>query len=205
MNILSTSIIALGLISGGAQAATVFSEDFNNDSATSFLSFTAFDQFTVSDGTVDYIRSGDFGIACVGGTGGCVDLDGSTRDAGVMTSTAFAITAGRSYSVSFDLSGNQRGYGSDTVNFGITGGQFLSSLTVDPLTPFATITNSFTATMTGFVSFFIGNTGGDNVGAILDNVAVNSIEMPAVPLPATLPLLAGALGAVSFLRRRRKS
>lgn len=201
-------MVAFGLFGGAAQAATVFSENFDHDRTGSKRNFTNFQQFTVSDGSVDYLRSGINKLSCVGGTGGCVDLDGSTLDAGVMTSTAFAISAGTQYTFSFDLAGNGRHQAADSVTFGITGGLFAGALNnIVWNQPYTTYSYSFTAAQNGTASFFIGTAGGDYYGPLLDNVLVTSadmpVNMPVVPLPATLPLLAGAIGAAALLRRRK--
>src|SRR3546814_14320156 len=50
-----------------------------------------------------------FGISCDGGAGSCVDLDGSTANAGEMlNSSAIAFDAGDHVLVTYRYSGNQR-------------------------------------------------------------------------------------------------
>ena len=62
-------IAALSLISFPTQAATVlFQDNFNTDSAGSVLNFNALNNWTVSNGSIDYIRNGGFGISCAGAT-----------------------------------------------------------------------------------------------------------------------------------------
>ena len=74
------------------------------------MNFNGLINWTVSGGTIDYIRSGGFGIACVGGTGGCLDMDGSTGNAGRITSRQlFTFDSGVQYFIELMLSGNQRG------------------------------------------------------------------------------------------------
>ncbi|MBZ5727245.1 MAG: hypothetical protein LAP87_19880 [Acidobacteriia bacterium] len=55
------------------------------------------------------------------------------------------------------------------------------------------------ATGTGTVSFH--NLGGDNIGAILDDVTV-ATAAAGVPEPARSVLLASAFAAIAFLRSR---
>lgn len=204
--LLTAAFVALGVLTGSAQAATIFSEDFDNESTSTQLNYDSFSQFTVTSGTVDYNTGGTYGITCAGGSGGCVDLDGSTYEGGTMVSDAFAIVAGTTYTISFDIAGNMRGWAPDTVNFGITDGQFSSSIVgITSDTAFYTYTAQFVASISGLVSFFISNEGGDKRGAILDNVVISSVDTPIVPTPASLPLLIGALGSASLLRRRKKS
>ncbi|MFT3689521.1 hypothetical protein [Paenirhodobacter sp.] len=213
MKSLVAAILALGLVGGAAQAATVFADDFEVIGKGQKKNFNNFPNFTVSDGSVDYIRTGTYQLSCAGGTGGCVDLDGSTGKAGVMTSSLFAIEAGSSYTISFDLSGNGRGQkregarGVDAVSFGITGGLFSGSIgDIAWDQGFNTYSYTFEAATSGMFAFYIGAAGGDYYAPLLDNVLITSAapaDVPAVPLPATLPLLAGAIGAAALWRRKR--
>lgn len=193
-----------------AHAGIVFSDNFDADSAASVLNFNGLINWTVSDGTIDYIRSGGFGINCFGGTGGCLDMDGSTANAGrITTRQVFDFEDGVEYIFELALSGNQRGGASDTVNFGLisvdTG--FESMLTAGPLAPnapFATFGGSLMGqNFTGNWRFFIEGVGGDNVGAILDNVVLRDNRSANVPEPATLLLSGLALLATGAARRRR--
>ena len=47
--------------------------------------------------------------------------------------------------------------------------------------------------------------GGSNSAMLIDNLAYNLETPPAVPLPASLPLMLGGLLAFGLMRRRRKS
>ncbi len=79
------TIIAATLFATTAQAGVLFQDNFDAEgtSGSSQLNYNAFDNWTVEDGTVDLIADpNQWGIDCVGGTGKCVDLDGSTRNAG---------------------------------------------------------------------------------------------------------------------------
>ena len=89
-----------------AQAAvTVFSDNFDADTpsnnATNFLN-----GWQVSNGTVDIDGVG-FVHNELPGHGHYVDLDGSTFQAGVLSNTLNA-QAGWTYTMSFDIAGNQR-------------------------------------------------------------------------------------------------
>jgi hypothetical protein len=103
----SIGLLAMGLLVGPipVNAATIFSDDF--DASVSGLNVVP-TGWTVIDGTVDVV-SGGF---CSAGL--CVDLDGSTNDAGVL-SRDFSLLAGEQYLLTFDLSGNQRGGSDDLV------------------------------------------------------------------------------------------
>jgi hypothetical protein len=211
MRILSAAFVASSLISFGssAHAATLLSENFDAENGgVSALNYASFGQFNLSGGTVDLIASGDFGISCTGGTGACVDLDGSTNDSGRMTSNAFLLTAGQDITLSFAVSGNQRGGSSDTVTFGILldgSVEFTASKRVAPFDPFGTVSVTLTNILAGSYSIFFENSGGDNVGAILDDVTwTTDGNISVVPVPATAPMLLVGLGAIVVAARRRK-
>lgn len=189
-----------------AQAGVIFSDNFDTQGSANALNFNGFTNWTVTDGSVDYIRSGvQYGIGCVGGAGGCVDLDGSTNNAGVMSSKlVYNLLAGTTYLFSLDLSGAQVRDERNTVNFGFATasnlGSFLAAemVTLARTNPFGTYTVVYTPGNNVSARLVIGNTGGDNVGLILDNVLVSS----KVPEPGTLALLGLGLVAVALRRRR---
>lgn len=182
------------LSAGTAHAAVVFQDDFSSYGPTTQLNAdSAFfgGNWAVNGGTVDYLVSGSsFGQYCVGG-GSCIDLDGSTNNAGLFSSVVFG--AG-SYTLDISLFGNQRGGTEDvTISLGSW------STTINQIGTFADASGSWSfSTSGGALSF--QNAGGDNIGAILSNVTLS-----AIPLPAGLPLLAAGLGALGLLRRRKKA
>lgn len=199
---------ALLVVTSAADASTLFSDDFDAENGgASSLNYGGFAQFTVTGGTVDLIASGGFGITCVAGV--CVDLDGSTNAAGRLTSDVFLLGAAQDVTLSFSLSGNQRGGASDTVTYGFVfnGSDIADSVTVAPSDPFSTITQTILNAQPGSYSVFFQNAGGDNVGAILDNVVVTGgnggIDPSPIPLPASVPLLLAGLGSLHLLRRRK--
>jgi hypothetical protein len=170
-----------------------FFDNFDTENGgVSALNYTGFANWTVSDGSVDLAANGFSGLS---GSGMFVDLDGSTSNAGKMTSISILVTEGVLHTFSFDLSGNQRGGTDDMVNARVSG---YVDMNVQKA-PFSGWTNhfqTFTPTSTGFVTISFENGGGDNLGALLDNVSLN-----LVPEPATLVVLGLGLAA---MRRRRK-
>lgn len=190
-------LVLAGLLAGtsAAQAAVVFSDDFNAD--TLGLNYTAFvNGWTVSDGTVDLIGSGFFDF--YPGNGNYVDLDGSTGNAGVL-SQSLSLTAGVTYTATFSLGGSQRGDTNEVdVMFGTSLANF-SLLSADPLTQQSIV---FTPGSSGSYTLSFSNGGGDNLGAILDNVMVST---PAIPEPQTYALMLGGLAALFAVARRRKA
>ncbi len=175
-----------------AQAISFFSDNFNTENGgTGQLNFNAFTQWDVTDGTVDLIPTGsqfDF----YPGNGLYVDLDGSSSNAGVLT-TKTVFDPG-TYNLSFVLGGNARGAASDNVTVSLGLGNFSEVFTLASNAPLATVLRTITLTSASKLSF--SNAGGDNIGAILDNVNVT-----AVPTPALLPGLIGM--GVAALRKRK--
>lgn len=97
-------------LAGPAAAATLLNETFDDEAANfgTQLDFDDYSSFFQNIGTTDLISSGSQGITCVGGSGGCVDLDGSTAGTPASLLEYFFPGEAGHYSISFDLSGNQR-------------------------------------------------------------------------------------------------
>lgn len=185
-----TLILALAL-SPALSHAAVFSDNFDTD--TLALNQTTFNGgWVVTGGTVDLIGDPGF-FDFLPGNGRYVDLDGSTNQAGEFHKD-LSLTGGQEYKLFFDLAGSQRGSDEHVhVNFGSAADDY----TVNSGDGFSTRTISFTPSTTGTYSLIFQNLGGDNVGALLDNVSV-------VPEPETYAMLLAGLGLLGFMARRRK-
>lgn len=191
-NLILLTILSLPLSS---QAITVFNDDFNTD--TIGLNKTTFNGgWTVTSGTVDLIGPGLFDL--LPGNGNYVDLDGSSGLSGTFDNQ-IQLAALTNFTLSFDLAGSQRG-DSNTVNviFGTTSQSYVLASS----DPFSTYMLSFTTNGAANYQIFFNNSGGDNIGALLDNVNV-STGVSEVPVPAALPLMASALGLFGLSRRRK--
>jgi len=187
---------AAALMAGAtaAQAAPIFSDNFDADALG--LNTTSFVHgWTVSNGTVDTIGTGFFDE--IPGNGHYIDLDGSTGHAGTF-SNSVNLAANTTYVMTFSLAGNHRGYDSDTVDvsFGASSNTYVLA-SPDPLTQYSL---TFTTAAGGATGFSFHNHGGDNVGALLDNVSI-----AAVPEPETYAMLLGGLGALGIAARRRRN
>ena len=221
-------IAAVAAFAAPAQAGVVYSNDFEAENGgTTQVNYNGFNGLTVTDGTVDLVHTGDgFGLVCPQGTA-CVDLDGSTGDAGIVSSTAYAFDAGDLVTLAFTITGNQRSGTDDlTISFlfggtvsgtygfssSVAGGSFdlgaFSGTQID-LNGFGfppdygpdDVTFYFRADNGGSAAFSFTNPGGDNIGVLLDAV---SLDVTAVPEPATWAMMIGGIGAAGGSLRRRK-
>lgn len=228
--LVSLSLIS-GLCTGPATGAVIFSDGFDAENGGITASnYTGFAHWTVSDGSVDIIKSGDYGLPCHGGSGACVDLDGSSGDAGILKSSNLAFSSGDLVEISFRLSGNQRsGFPTDSVAFRLVFGQITDVLgltkggafaasgpsnlygitgTTDTLVlassdPYGLFELSFVSATTGLMAISFENAGGDNVGAMLDTVTV-SVQPHAAPEPSAWSLAMAGLGCAGLARARRR-
>ena len=195
-------LIALlaGLTCAGAtHAVTVFTDNFDADGLG--LNNVPVG-WSVSGGTVDIIgNSGSSSLFdLLPGHGAYIDLDGSTGASGLL-SIGLSLVAGVEYTATFDLAGSQRGSAeTGTVSFGSAG----VSYALGSGDPFAPLSLSFTPSTIGTFTLSFQNAGGDNLGALLDNVAVNSGGTPTpIPEPQTYALMLAGLALVAGTARRR--
>ena len=118
--ILATAALAAIAVQAPAAAVVVLADSFTGENGgNTALNYVGFANFTVSAGSVDLIKSGDYGITCVGGAGSCIDLDGTTNNGATLTTTtSYAFNAGDTVSLTIELSGNQRNFGPDEFSYG---------------------------------------------------------------------------------------
>lgn len=195
MKMLKSAVIAAAmtaLFSATAGAAPVFSDNF--DSYPLVLNWTGGGGWTVSNGTVDLIGNPGF-FDFLPGNGRYVDLDGSTNNSGVFANSV-NLTGGVTYTLSFRLAGSQRG-SAETVD--VDFGTATATFNRNSADPFTTASVNFTPTTTGSYGFSFENSGGDNVGALLDNVEVSA---SSVPEPGSYALMLVAIGIMGAMRRR---
>jgi hypothetical protein len=232
----SISLAALTLCAAlaatsAAEATVLASNNFDAENGgASALNYTGFSNLTVAGpagATVDLIRQPAFGLACAGGSGSCVDLDGSTGVGGTLDTAFFAFNAGDTLTLKFDLSGNQRDATTDGFfagfNFGgltqVTGGHFgggfgdvtfgsgvgtgieRDDFIAGTVNTFSNYEISFTAGQAGTAQAFVGTSSKDNIGPLVDNIVLST---NAVPEPATWAMMIMGFGLIGAAARRRR-
>jgi hypothetical protein len=205
-----STLVCAAMIPCLAQAASIpYTDNFNADTpglgTTPGTDVPAGGWSISNGGSVDIVASGpSYGITCRGGTGNCIDLNGTTGNPGDLVSPGLSLTGGQTYTAQFVLSGNQRITQTDkvTVDFGTD----VASFSVTKNDPFTVDSLTFTPTTTGTYNLSFLDTSmnpsfpSDNIGAILDNVKVQ-----VVPLPAAAWLLLSGLAGMGLMARRRSA
>lgn len=225
---LAAALLGTALATPATAQSSITGNFDNEGGGASALNYTNFGQFDVTRGSVDLIHQPDYGLTCAGGSGSCIDLDGTTNSGGALTTkNAIAFATGSLVTLSFDLSGNQRGAGSDLFTAGFIFGNQTSLLnytlgggfggfsigsfnatgittggSIFDTTPFTRYTLSFTAGGAGTAKGFVGTSSNDNFGPILDNF---SLSATAVPEPATWAMMMLGFGIVGFGVRSRRA
>jgi len=200
----SRFLLPLAALAAAAQvqAVAVFSDNFDAENGgAEALNYTGFANWTVSNGSVDLIGNGgrfDF----LPGNGLYVDMDGSTGDAGKLTSVGLSLDPG-DYVLSYDLAGNQRNGSDERVDVAVETGVASAFHSLSEDDPFQTFFLNFSLTSAHTVNLTFEGQGGDKVGMLLDNVLLERRAPDRVPdSGASLALLGlGLLGLAAFRRR----
>ncbi|MDX1979626.1 MAG: PEP-CTERM sorting domain-containing protein [Bryobacteraceae bacterium] len=186
------------LVAGASPAITIFTDGFESNASGSNLVPSG---WTVSLGTVDVLAEG-VSFDCHTGAR-CVDLDGTSSNAGRLESaTEYTFTSGVTYTLTFWLSRNQRGFGGPDNMTACLGTECVNFVNLPASVRSENTWAMYTIVLAGTdsqgrISFDHG--GGDNVGLILDDVRLAD---STVPEPGTFALLGTALACVGLYRRR---
>lgn len=223
--------VFLAAFSCSANATILLEDNFDNEApGVSSLNYDQFANFTVVEGSVNLVHSGDEtyqGIMeCTGQTGGCVDLAGYLTSAGTLRTATFQFLPGYRYTLSFDLSGSQRQFGphdwfaSLVLNAPVDATVYLNSsnglartnitrVSVEgergTLDWFETVTLAFQSESAGQFYAEIGSGSYDGQGPVLDNVLLTEtpVVAGAVPEPSTWALLTIGIGIIGRAMRKR--
>ena len=200
-------LLGLAVVAAAAQlafAATILNGSFEDTSPDGvFDTLAAGDgdiaNWTIDSGTVDFIGSyweADDGTNSIDMTGVSI---------GTISQLITGLTSGVKYMITFAMSGNpDNGPGSKfmTVNAGGETGIYeyvVGALNSHAMMKWEDFQFFFTAGSTSeLLTFAAVAENACCFGPALDNVSIS-----AVPLPASAPLILGALGALVALRRRR--
>ena len=200
-------LLGLAVVAATAQsasAATILNGSFEDTSPDGvFDTLAAGDgdiaNWTIDSGTVDFIGSyweADDGTNSIDMTGVSI---------GTISQLITGLTSGVKYMITFAMSGNpDNGPGSKfmTVNAGGETGIYeyvVGALNSHAMMKWEDFQFFFTAGSTSeLLTFAAVAENACCFGPALDNVSIS-----AVPLPASAPLILGALGALVVLRRRR--
>jgi hypothetical protein len=188
-------VVATMCVTSVSFAQVVFQDNFDAENGgVGTTNYAGFANWTVSDGTVDLIGNGFFDS--YPGNGLYLDLDGSSANAGILTSTAILLSPGL-HLLKFDL-GLIGGFGSDSMTVSLGGDYSEAFSAADAgLSPtYNSITRSIQVTSAGSFSLVFDHDGGDNFGLVIDNV-----QLSAIPEPASLALL--SVSMLGILTRRR--
>lgn len=190
----------------GAQAATIFTEDFSGASVGGHgLGTLGGTQFDVTSGNVDIIGPGFF--SCVSGATKCVDLIGSSGQGTITSNVGINLIAGTTYTINFTdvLQGFAAGP-TPTLNYTVSLGSHSFNLQSTPTTTLMSLSFNAATTELGALLAFATTGNLDNVhGPVLSGISIDAVA--TTPIPAALPLFASALAALGAAqwRRRRKA
>lgn len=204
------------LVAAGPSASqtVLLNDNFNGENAgAGAAEYSGFANWSAAN--VDLLAPGYFFNLCQAAAGStpCIDMEGSGNGS-LTTKAAFDLAPG-GVTIQFDLAGDQRGRGNNTVTASLVstlGAVLFSevfSLAADA--GFTTFTRTVTLAdaASARLSFLSGGPA-DAMGLLLDNVVLSAGALTTTPVPAPVPepssllLLGGGFAVVGSLLRRRR-
>ncbi|MDX2198265.1 MAG: cadherin domain-containing protein [Phycisphaerae bacterium] len=153
----------------------LLNDTFNSENGgVGVLNDATLQNWNVIEGTIDTIGNGFFDFQQ--GNGIYLDLDGSTGNAGTLQlKPGFALPPG-TYEISFDIAGNLRNAGTDTLQVSAGNGSLFSeTFTVESNETFHTVRGVFTVNSQMDFDLTFTHGGGDNQGILLDNIRLREV------------------------------
>jgi hypothetical protein len=197
-------------LAGAAQADVSLQDTFDTENGgAGAAEYSGFTHWTAAN--VDLLAPGYFFNLCqaAGGSTPCVDMEGSGNGT-LTTLTTFSVFAGDTVTMQFDLAGDQRNRSGNSVTATLvttTGTTLFSeTFTLASDAPFQTFTRAVNIGADAAVRFGFQSGGpADAMGMLLDNVSFSAGAALPVPEPSTWLLLAGGLGGLALIGRRRRA
>jgi hypothetical protein len=189
--------LAIAVCAGQAHAGVLLSDNFDSENGGApQLNYYGFQNFTVTQGSVDLIGNGSFDF--YPGHGLYVDLNGSTYQSGTLASNA--VFGPGSYTLSFEIGNNPSNQDPNSMTVSL--GSYSQTYTRTGDVPLQLVTATFTTTTGGSLTFGTPLSDSDNIGVVIDNVRLATAPTPE---PSTFALAGlGGLGLAGYAYRRSR-
>ena len=169
------SALVLFLFPAGSAsiAGHIFFDDF--DDYTGSIPWEGEGNWIVTEASVDLIGEGT-SWDLLPGNGLYLDMDGSTNNAGTIESIGIELAPG-DYVLSYDVAGNHRNCGDDSMYVLVGGGSLVNTTTtMGQDAPLTTVSIPFTVDDTTTATISFDGIGGDDEGLLLDNVGLATYD-----------------------------
>lgn len=195
------AIAAFTILAPSANATTqIFFDDFSAESPRKDAAELT--KWTVSSGRIDVFGPGYFDA--YPGNNNYIDMDGSSANAGkITTKEVLSLMPGAVYTLSFSYGRAPESVFKERISFGIADWEAELTIPYVQIPSLLSFNVDFTVSETSG-QLWINGFGGDNAGAIIDNVGLvvkSPIETTPVPVPASGLLLVAGVAGLGAIRR----